>query len=82
MEYIGCAIKALPPDKLLASAEKAVEVNPANSPRTAGLGLDFTPSPERLAVMTQKTGGLPVSGSPSGFSTTRRAICGPGSSPT
>ena len=54
MAYIGCTIKQVPPDKLLESASTAVEVNPANAPNTAALPREFTPSPERLAVMTQK----------------------------
>jgi hypothetical protein len=52
--YIGCTIKQVPPDKLLESASTAVEVNPANAPNTAALPREFTPAPERLAVMTQK----------------------------
>lgn len=54
MEYIGCSIKQVPPDKLLESATTATEVNPANAPNTAMLGLDAAPSRDRLAVMTQK----------------------------
>ena len=54
MAHIGCTIKQVPSDKLLESASKAVEVNPANAPNTASLPHGFTPSPESLAVMTQK----------------------------
>ena len=35
MAYIGCTIKQVPPDKLLESAEKAIEINPANAPNIA-----------------------------------------------
>ena len=54
MTHIGCTIKQVPSDKLLESASRAVEVNPANAPNTASLPHGFDPSPESLAVMTQK----------------------------
>ncbi len=54
MEYIGCSIKQLPSEKVLESAERAIDINPANAPRTAGLDRDLVPPRDRLAVMTQK----------------------------
>src|SRR6478672_9768044 len=54
MAHIGCTIKQVPPDKVVESASKAVELNPANAPNTSSLPHGFTPTPESLAVMTQK----------------------------
>ena len=53
MKFIGCAIRKVPADKLLESAEKAIEINPANAPNIANLPREFTPSPTSLAVLTQ-----------------------------
>ena len=53
MKFISCAIRKVPADKLLESAEKAIEINPANAPNIANLPREFTPSPTSLAVLTQ-----------------------------
>jgi hypothetical protein len=54
MSYIGCAIRKLPPEKLIESADKATEINPANAPNTAGLAPDEMLPRERLAAITSK----------------------------
>ena len=54
MTFIPCTIKGLPAEKVVASAEAAVEVNPANAPNITGLSADDLPSREHLAVMTNK----------------------------
>ena len=46
MAHIGCTIKQVPPDKVVESASKAVELNPANAPNTSSLPHGFTPTPD------------------------------------
>jgi hypothetical protein len=62
-----CGLKALPKSKLVAAAQKAVEINPANHPAThlwamSGVGAAAsTLPPEAIAVLTTKywgTGGV------------------------
>ncbi len=48
MTYIGCTIKRVPSDKLLESASRAVELNPANAPNTASLPHGFSRRPKAL----------------------------------
>lgn len=52
--YIGCSIRQVPSDKLLESASAAIEVNPANAPNMASLPHGFRPTPESLAVLTNR----------------------------
>jgi hypothetical protein len=54
---IVCTPKRLPRNKLIAAAEKAVEVNPVNRApveRLASVMKGFMPTPERIAVLTTK----------------------------
>lgn len=48
--FIACTVKRLPPPKLLEAARTALRHNPANRPRTAGVGLP----PERIAALTSR----------------------------
>lgn len=54
MSFTPCTIKELPAEKVVASAEAAVEINLANAPNITGLAADVMPSREHLAVMTNK----------------------------
>jgi Astacin (Peptidase family M12A) len=61
---IVCTPRALPRDKWIAAAQKAVEINPINHPPVEHLATimpGFTPTAESIAVMTKKywgTGGV------------------------
>lgn len=61
-DFIGCSIKYLPEDQAVEAARRAIEFNPVNRPQVERLSaLDFTPTPDHLAVMTTKywgTGGV------------------------
>lgn len=57
MGTIACTIKTLPPSKMMAAAQKAREINPANAPSSHLLGMvprDVVIPPEHLAVLTAK----------------------------
>jgi hypothetical protein len=56
-DLITCSPKRLPREKMITAAKKAVEINPANHApleRLAALMPGFTPTPERIAVVTTK----------------------------
>lgn len=60
-DLITCSPRRLPKDKLIAAAQKAVEINPLNHApveRLASLMPGFIPTPERIAVVTKKYWGL------------------------
>ena len=60
MSVILCRPKALPEDKLIEAAARAVALNPANRPNLAGLaGLPgFLPTPKHIAMVTKKYWGV------------------------
>jgi len=60
-DLIACSPKRLPVDQLISAAQKAVEINPLNHPPIEHLARvmpGFTPTPERIAVVTTKYWGL------------------------
>ncbi len=61
MDLIVCSPRSLPPEKLIASARTAVEINPLNHApveRLTRLVRGFQPTPERIAVVTTKYWGI------------------------
>ena len=61
MDPIVCTPKRLPPEKLLAAARRAVEINPHNHvpiERLTRLIPDFQLTPERIAVVTKRYWGI------------------------
>ena len=61
MNYIVCTPKSLPQEKLVDSARTAVEINPLNHApveRLTRVFPGFTPTPERIAVVTTKYWGI------------------------
>jgi len=56
-DLIVCSPRRLPKEKLVAAAQKAVEINPLNHAPIERLAMvmpGFTPTPERIAVVTTK----------------------------
>lgn len=56
-DIITCTPRTLPPERVVAAAEKAVDINPQNRSALedlAGVLPDFVPTPEALAVTTAK----------------------------
>lgn len=59
--YIGCTIKSVPPEQILAAAKTAIEINPANRPHfddfpagLVGTMIATVLPPEHLAVITSR----------------------------
>src|SRR4051812_33407932 len=52
--FIGCTVKSLPENKLIAAAEEARQINPANGPPVHAMAQLADPSPANIAMLTDK----------------------------